>query len=67
MQAVTDAFGALALALCKQLDGQRLAVDLKLLANEAQSIGNRASAELIEEIARVIVARAVPTCDAQNE
>lgn len=57
LQAVTDAFGALAIALSRQIDAKQLATDLRDLSDEAQASGHGASAGLIGEIARAVETR----------
>lgn len=57
LQAVTDAFGALAIALSRQIDASRLSADLKKLSDEALDAGNGPSAGLIGEIARTVETR----------
>lgn len=57
-QAITDGLGAIAVALCAQLDATRFAADLKILSTELESAGNGPSAGLVAEIARTVESRA---------
>lgn len=57
MQAFTDAIGGLAVALGRQIDPQKLASDLRTLADEAEHAGMGPSAGLLDEIARTVEVR----------
>ena len=57
LQAFTDAIGGLAVALARQIDPERLAADLRSLADEAERAGQGPSAGLLDEIARTVEQR----------
>lgn len=59
LQAFTDAIGGLAVALGRQIDPKKLAVDLRTLADEAERVGMGPSAGLIDEIARTVEVRLI--------
>lgn len=57
LQAITDALGAFAIAMSRQMDSQRLMADLRNLAEEAASHDRMPSAGLLDEIVRTLEAR----------
>lgn len=58
LQAMTDALGALAIAVSRQVDAGQLAKDLRALADEANAIGHGPSAGLLDEMVRAVEKRA---------